>query len=123
MQALPPRGVVLHALVGRGITPENIEDAHTFITGACSCVVKEQNPGFDLLLEPQLSIVLFTLDGWTRDDYLAWSTQRAREGVALLVPTTWKGQPCMRICLVNPRTRLDDVRSLLDDLAGFPLRR
>jgi glutamate/tyrosine decarboxylase-like PLP-dependent enzyme len=80
-------------------------------------------PGFDLLLEPQLSIVLFTLDGWTRDDYLAWSTQRAREGVALLVPTTWKGQPCMRICLVNPRTRLDDVRSLLDDLAGFPLRR
>jgi hypothetical protein len=45
------RGVVLHALVGRGITPENIEDAHTFITGACSCVVKEQNPGFDLLLD------------------------------------------------------------------------
>lgn len=80
-------------------------------------------PGFDLLLEPQLSIVLFTLDGWTRDDYLAWSTQRAREGVALLVPTTWKGEPCMRICLVNPRTRLDEVRSLLDDLAGFPLRR
>jgi glutamate/tyrosine decarboxylase-like PLP-dependent enzyme len=80
-------------------------------------------PGFELLLEPQLSIVLFTLDGWTRDDYLAWSTQRAREGVALLVPTTWKGEPCMRICLVNPRTRLDDVRSLLDDLAGFPLRR
>ena len=80
-------------------------------------------PGFELLLEPQLSIVLFTLDGWTRDDYLAWSTQRAREGVALMVPTTWKGQPCMRICLVNPRTRLDDVRSLLDDLAGFPLRR
>jgi glutamate/tyrosine decarboxylase-like PLP-dependent enzyme len=80
-------------------------------------------PGFDLLLEPQLSIVLFTLDGWTRDDYLAWSTQRAREGVALLVPTTWKGEPCMRICLVNPRTRLEDVQSLLDDLAGFPLRR
>lgn len=80
-------------------------------------------PGFHLLLEPQLSIVLFTLDGWTRDDYLAWSTQRAREGVALLVPTTWKGSPCMRICLVNPRTRLADVQSLLDDLARFPLRR
>ena len=80
-------------------------------------------PGFDLLLEPQLSIVLFTLDGWTRDDYLAWSTQRAREGVALLVPTTWKDEACMRICLVNPRTRLDEVQSLLDDLARFPLRR
>lgn len=80
-------------------------------------------PGFRLLLEPQLSIVLFTLDGWTRDDYLAWSTQRAREGVALLVPTTWKDEACMRICLVNPRTRLAEVQSLLDDLARFPLRR
>jgi hypothetical protein len=45
------RGVVLHALVGRGITPENVAAANAFITGACSCVVKEQNPGFDLLLD------------------------------------------------------------------------
>jgi len=45
------RGVVLHALVGRGITADNVEAANAFVTGACSCVVKEQNPGFDLLLD------------------------------------------------------------------------
>lgn len=45
------RGVVLHALVGRGITAENVAAANAFITGACSCVVKEQNPGFDLPLD------------------------------------------------------------------------
>ncbi|NBU42089.1 MAG: hypothetical protein EBS51_15080 [Planctomycetia bacterium] len=44
--------------MGRGITPENIEDAHTFITGACSCVVKEQNPGFDLLLDVDWAAVV-----------------------------------------------------------------
>ena len=45
------RGVVLHAIVGWGITADNVEAANAFITGACSCVVKEQNPGFDLLLD------------------------------------------------------------------------
>lgn len=44
------RGVVLYALVGPGITADNVAAAHAFITGDCSCTVKEQNPGFDLLL-------------------------------------------------------------------------
>ncbi|MBI4935407.1 MAG: aminotransferase class V-fold PLP-dependent enzyme [Actinobacteria bacterium] len=75
-------------------------------------------PGFTLLLEPELSVVLFTVDGWTRDDYLRWSRERARAGVALLVPTSWQGEPCLRICLVHPRTQLADLLALLDDLAA-----
>lgn len=43
------RGRVLYALVGKGINAETISSAHTFITGPCSCQVKNQNPGFDLL--------------------------------------------------------------------------
>jgi glutamate/tyrosine decarboxylase-like PLP-dependent enzyme len=74
-------------------------------------------PGFTLLLEPQLSVVLFEVDGWTRDDYLQWSRDRAREGVALVVPTTWKDAPCLRICLVNPRTEPAALAGLLDDLS------
>jgi hypothetical protein len=44
------RGRVLYALVGKGINPETIGMASRFIVGPCSCQVKEQNPGFDLLL-------------------------------------------------------------------------
>lgn len=44
------RGIVLYALVGEGIAPEVIGSASKFIVGPCSCQVKEQNPGFDLLL-------------------------------------------------------------------------
>lgn len=44
------RGIVLYALVGKGISPETIKTASSFIVGPCSCQVKEQNPGFDLLL-------------------------------------------------------------------------
>ncbi len=44
------RGRILYALVGPGISRETIAIASTFIVGPCSCQVKEQNPGFDLLL-------------------------------------------------------------------------
>jgi glutamate/tyrosine decarboxylase-like PLP-dependent enzyme len=77
----------------------------------------ERRPEFELLLEPELSIVLFRRNGWTADDYQRWSTSRAREGVALLVPTRWRGDACMRICLVHPDTRIEALEALLDDMA------
>lgn len=44
------RGRVLYSLVGEGITAELIETASRFLTGACQCTVKAENPGVDLLL-------------------------------------------------------------------------
>ncbi len=44
------RGRTYFALVGEGITAENIADNCRFICGACSCEIKAQNPGYDLLL-------------------------------------------------------------------------
>ena len=40
----------LYALVGDGIRSETIEAAAAFLIGKCSCQVKEQNPGVDLLM-------------------------------------------------------------------------
>ncbi len=44
------RGRVLYALVGAGIEPRNIRQACEYILGSCSCEVKRQNPGADLLM-------------------------------------------------------------------------
>lgn len=44
------RGRVLYALVGKGISEETVSLASRFIIGPCSCQVKNQNPGFDLLM-------------------------------------------------------------------------
>ncbi len=44
------RGRGMLPLVGAGITPTNIRETASFLCGACSCQVKEQNPGFDLLM-------------------------------------------------------------------------
>ena len=42
-------------------------------------------PGFELLLQPELSVVLFRRTGWSAEAYHAWSASRAKAGVALLV--------------------------------------
>jgi glutamate/tyrosine decarboxylase-like PLP-dependent enzyme len=74
---------------------------------------------FTLLLEPSLSVVVFEVNGWTPDDYRHWTVSRAREGIALIVPTTWSGRTCYRVCLVNPRTTASALSDLLDDMEAF----
>ena len=79
----------------------------------------DRRVGFRLLLEPQLSVVLFTVDGWDEARYAAWSRSRARAGVALIVPTWWQGECCYRVCVVNPQTTDEMLTALLDDMASF----
>ena len=43
------RGRGLFPLIGAGITADNISSSCAFLTGACACEVKADNPGFDLL--------------------------------------------------------------------------
>jgi hypothetical protein len=45
------RGRASLPLIGAGITADNIKNSATFLVGACSCEVKELNPGFDILLK------------------------------------------------------------------------
>lgn len=59
------RGRALYALVGKGIAPDVIEEAAQFLTGACQCTVKAQNPGVDLIMNldwDKLVIPTETLD-------------------------------------------------------------
>jgi len=44
------RGLILYALVGKGINAATIRSATEFLTGPCSCQIKAGNPGTDLLL-------------------------------------------------------------------------
>ncbi len=74
-------------------------------------------PYCELLLEPQLSVVLFRRTGWGVDAYRSWSDVHARAGDYLVVPTFWQGEPCLRICVVNPQTSTARLASILDDLA------
>ncbi|MCH8922978.1 MAG: hypothetical protein IIA67_07500 [Planctomycetes bacterium] len=43
------RARVMPPCIGKGITPQNLGDYVVFSMGPCSCEVKDQNPGMDLL--------------------------------------------------------------------------
>lgn len=45
------RGRVHPPFLSLGISEDNLLEAVQFVTGACSCTVKEQNPGVDLLMD------------------------------------------------------------------------
>ena len=49
--AIYGRGRAMPPYVGKGITTENMLDCVTFLAGACSCTVKDRNPGMDLLMQ------------------------------------------------------------------------
>jgi L-2,4-diaminobutyrate decarboxylase len=70
----------------------------------------------DLILEPELSVVLFRRRGWTAAQYRAWSDRMLADGAAFVVPTTWDGETVLRICIVNPRTTIADVDLIIDSL-------
>lgn len=44
------RGRAIEPLIGKGIHAGNILEASAYLCGACSCEIKEQNPGIDLLM-------------------------------------------------------------------------
>ncbi len=69
-----------------------------------------------LLVEQQLSVVLFSRRGWNLQEYQAWSHRHSAEGDWLVVPTFWHGEPCLRMCIVNPRTTVSMLYPLLESL-------
>ena len=78
-------------------------------------------PHLDLLMEPELSVLLFRRRGWTARDYHTWSTRMLDEQRAFCVPTTVPGddgQPetVLRFCLTHPRSTLRDMQEILETL-------
>jgi hypothetical protein len=69
------RGRVLYALVGGGIEPGNIDKAATFLVSGCSCTIKHDSPGTDLLLAED------------------WSAFQASEDPAAVVRLPSPGRP------------------------------
>ncbi len=71
----------------------------------------------ELVMPPELSVVLFRRRGWSAEQYQQWSDRMLAEGTAFVVPTAWQGETVLRICVVNPLTTVDDIAAIIDSLA------
>lgn len=74
-------------------------------------------PELDLVTEPELSVVLFRRRGWEPEAYERWWRSLLEAQVGFVQPTSWRGEKLARLCLVNPRTTIEHVRTILDAMA------
>jgi glutamate/tyrosine decarboxylase-like PLP-dependent enzyme len=74
-------------------------------------------PHLELIMEPELSTLLFRRTGWNAADYQAWSDRMLDEGTAFVTPTSWNGEVLLRLCIINPLTSVEDLRIIVDSLA------
>jgi L-2,4-diaminobutyrate decarboxylase len=72
----------------------------------------------ELLLEPELSVLAFRRRGWDAEDYERWAAGLRADGTAFVMPTTVDGETVARLAIVNPRTTMADLVTVLDRMGG-----
>jgi L-2,4-diaminobutyrate decarboxylase len=73
-------------------------------------------PDLDLLIEPELTVLVFRRRGWTGADYDTWSAGLLASGAAFVMPTRYQGEAAARLVILNPRTTLADIDLVLDSM-------
>ncbi|WP_026482017.1 pyridoxal phosphate-dependent decarboxylase family protein [Agromyces subbeticus] len=82
------------------------------------CIADEidSRDGFSLVRSPQLSVVVFERDGWSKADYDAWSARLLDEQRAFVTPSSHAGRPNTRFAIVNPNTTFEHLVAILDTM-------
>ncbi len=76
----------------------------------------ERRDGLRLVRKPQLSVVVFEKDGWTKEDYARWSARLLDEQRAFVTPSSHAGRPNTRFAILNPLTTFEDLVAILDSM-------
>ena len=92
---------------------------HSF-TVAASATARTFAPSSltDLVLPPQLGVVLFRRSGWGPDEWRAWATRCLESQIAFVAPSTYRGEPVGRLVFMHPSTPDSIVGELTATLAS-----
>jgi glutamate/tyrosine decarboxylase-like PLP-dependent enzyme len=71
-------------------------------------------PELELLVKPELTVLVFRRRGWSSADYDRWSDRLIASSTAFVMPTRFDGEAAARLVLLNPRTTLADIAPVLD---------
>ena len=70
------------------------------------------HPELELVIEPNLSIVLWRKIGWEAKDYRALQDRLISTQVAFVTPTSWQGETVGRFAFVHPGTTIEMIREV-----------
>ena len=77
----------------------------------------DKAPNLELLLGPQLTVILFKPVNVKGPALAQWCEAQRRSGALLCLPTKWRGEEVLRLCIVNPETDTNHVMSVLQTLS------
>ncbi|CAN2180833.1 GadB Glutamate decarboxylase and related PLP-dependent proteins [Candidatus Nanopelagicaceae bacterium] len=111
------RGLPLwFSLAAHGTKAYSDAVAQTMDLAQVAADLVKKHPNLELLREPNLSIVAFTRNGWTMNEYKAWSDKLLEDQIGFVTPSSHKGQPILRFAIVNPWTQESDIQAILETL-------
>lgn len=67
----------------------------------------------DLLLEPDLSVLLFRRRGWKASDYDRWASDLLEKQIAFVTSSSWQGETVGRLVFLHPGTTTSMVDEVL----------
>jgi glutamate/tyrosine decarboxylase-like PLP-dependent enzyme len=73
-------------------------------------------PHLELVLEPELTVVLLRRVGWDAARYYEWSDRQLAAGEAFVTPSAWGDETVLRWCIVNPETTVEDLAAIVASL-------
>ena len=73
-------------------------------------------PELRLVRDPELSVVVFEREGWTKEDYALWSAKLLDEQRAFVTPSSHAGRANTRFAVLNPLTTFEDLVGILDTM-------
>jgi L-2,4-diaminobutyrate decarboxylase len=102
------------AVHGTAAYTDSVEQTLTVTRGGRALIEGAEH--VRLLVEPDLSVLVFERIGWGEAEYNAWSAELLDEGFAFVTATKHAGQVCTRFAIVNPKTTVDDLAQILDSM-------
>jgi aromatic-L-amino-acid/L-tryptophan decarboxylase len=100
------------ALALHGIDAHRDAIRHGIALAAAMADALDADPLTELIMRPELGVVLFRRAGWGATEWKRWANELLRTGTAFVAPSTYKGEAVGRLVFMHPRT----PESIIDEL-------
>jgi glutamate/tyrosine decarboxylase-like PLP-dependent enzyme len=78
----------------------------------------EACPVTELVMRPELGVVLFRRQGWGAVEWRAWARHLLDAGIAFVAPSTYRGEAIGRLVFMHPRTPPSIIDEIMLSLTG-----
>ena len=106
------------ALALHGIDAHRAAIRHGIDLASAMATAIDAEPLTELIVRPELGVVLFRRSGWGATEWKRWATTLLRDGTAFVAPSTYKGEPVGRLVFMHPRTPASIIDELMFSLSG-----